>query len=211
MTHEQLMRLTIPERDAHLFDTYEKTFGSSLRGFSTCPRCKEHMEFEVSTKDLFPGYRERFFPEECFVDLTDQQLHLRFRLPNSLDLASIARSKDIMIARSALVARCVTDAVCDGQPFSQEKLTPEIIERIEEHISGCEPDAEILLDLKCTVCGYQQQIPFDILVFLWKEISSQARQLLYETHIIASAYGWREEDILSLSPARRRYYLEMVS
>jgi hypothetical protein len=34
--------------------------------------------------------------------------------------------------------------------------------------------------------------------------------VLREVHILASAYGWREDDILAMSPARRRIYLEML-
>jgi len=36
------------------------------------------------------------------------------------------------------------------------------------------------------------------------------RRLLVEVHALASAYGWSEQEILSLSDARRRLYLEMV-
>jgi hypothetical protein len=46
--------------------------------------------------------------------------------------------------------------------------------------------------------------------FFWSEISAEARRLLLEVHNLASAYGWSESDILSMSALRRRYYLEMI-
>jgi hypothetical protein len=51
---------------------------------------------------------------------------------------------------------------------------------------------------------------FDIVSFLWTEIAAEAKRLLREVHILASAYGWREADIFSLSPLRRQFYLEAV-
>ena len=46
---------------------------------------------------------------------------------------------------------------------------------------------------------------------LWAELEAVARRLAMEVHTLASAYGWSESEILSLSDARRRLYLEMVS
>jgi hypothetical protein len=31
-----------------------------------------------------------------------------------------------------------------------------------------------------------------------------------EVHLLASAYGWRESDILAMTPWRRQLYLELV-
>jgi hypothetical protein len=51
---------------------------------------------------------------------------------------------------------------------------------------------------------------FDMPAYFWSEIQMGARRLLQEVHALASAYGWRESEILMLSAARRRAYLEMV-
>jgi hypothetical protein len=50
----------------------------------------------------------------------------------------------------------------------------------------------------------------DLPAFLWTEIEAQVRRLLLDIHTLAVAYGWSEREILSLSDARRRLYLEMV-
>jgi hypothetical protein len=50
-------------------------------------------------------------------------------------------------------------------------------------------------------------VPFDIVTFLWREIENLAGHLLRDVHTLASAYGWRESDILALSAARRDFYL----
>ena len=65
--------------------------------------------------------------------------------------------------------------------------------------------------LNCPTCGNQWQLFFDIAAFLWLKIEMQARRLLREVHTLARAYGWREADILALSPWRRQAYLEMIN
>jgi hypothetical protein len=41
-------------------------------------------------------------------------------------------------------------------------------------------------------------------------MEARAKRLLAEVHLIASAYGWSEAEILGLSRARRDFYLDMV-
>jgi hypothetical protein len=69
------------------------------------------------------------------------------------------------------------------------------------------PDA---FDLTCDGCGAQSASPFDISTFFWRELSARAQQILLDVHELAGAYGWRESDVLSLSPSRRRRYLELL-
>jgi len=64
--------------------------------------------------------------------------------------------------------------------------------------------------LTCPSCGYAWPAPFDIASFFWTEVDAWARVLLREIHVLASAYHWCEEDILRLSPWRRRSYLEQI-
>ena len=71
-------------------------------------------------------------------------------------------------------------------------------------MSGADPMADIHLALNCPSCEHKWEAPFDIVAFLWREISAAARRLLREVHTLASAYGWTETEILALSPARRR-------
>jgi hypothetical protein len=80
-----------------------------------------------------------------------------------------------------------------------------LIERIAER-----DQAEIRIALTCPDCGYRWNELFDIVSFFWTEIDAWARRLLREVHVLASAYGWNEHDILSLSPVRRQIYLALA-
>ncbi len=55
-----------------------------------------------------------------------------------------------------------------------------------------------------------QVLDLDIGRFLWREVSVAARRMLAEVHLLASAYGWAERDILALCPVRRAAYLELA-
>ena len=41
-------------------------------------------------------------------------------------------------------------------------------------------------------------------------IAGRALRLLGHVHALARAYGWREADILAMSPARRQVYLDLA-
>ena len=211
MTRDQSASLTIGQRDGCLFDLREKTFGSNIRGFAVCPRCSDELEFTLSTEDIRVSAEPLFIGGERSFELITENVKLNFRLPTSRDLAAVAGSEDMESAQNMIIQRCMIETSVDGKPIVAEKLSPEIVERLAEYMSECDPQAEVLLNLKCSTCRHKWQKVFDIVTFLWEEISLHAKSLLQEVHSIASVYGWREEDILSMSSARRQYYLYMVT
>jgi hypothetical protein len=81
-----------------------------------------------------------------------------------------------------------------------------VVGRIAEH----DPQADTQLSLTCPGCDHRWQALFDIVSFFWSELEALAIRVLREVHLLASAYGWREEDILAMSPPRRQLYLGMV-
>lgn len=207
ITFEDITKFSIIKRDMYLLDIYEKNFGSLLRCFSTCPSCKENLEFEIALEDILSKQNEI---EENHINFTVNDIKIKLRLPNSLDLASVALYKNASISRNELIKRCITEVRNEKKAFSQAEITQEIIDDVSEYMDGYEHNGEIDFDLKCNTCGHKWQITFDILTFLWKEISLHAKRLLYEIHVLASVYGWHEKDLLAMSAVRRRYYLKMA-
>ncbi|MFZ3168358.1 MAG: hypothetical protein WA130_12135 [Candidatus Methanoperedens sp.] len=207
MMRDKLACLSIGQRDACLLTLREQTFGAKLNGFAECTQCKERTEFTMNVADI----RVASNSDEQVYELTVEGFDLRFHLPNSLDLAAIINCNDQAEARSLLVQRCLLQVNRSGAMISSKELSEEVTARFVAHIAECDPQSEVLLNLKCPACSYSWQIMFDIVSFFWTEICAQANRLLHEVHILAIAYGWCEEDILSLSTDRRQFYLEMVS
>jgi hypothetical protein len=208
MIWAELAELGIGQRDSLLIALREQTFGTKLNVFAKCPQCQGHIEFAMDVANIRVGHSA---PVEKENELSVENFNLRFRLLNSLDLAAIVNCNDITAARSLIVQRCVLQANRDGMAISSKELPKEIIDKLVVRLVECDPQSEVLLNLVCPACAHNWQMIFDIVSFFWTEISTQAKRLLREVHTLALAYGWREADILSMSTARRQFYLEMIS
>src|SRR3954454_12972128 len=185
--------LVVGERDALLFELRERTFGAAISAVGSCPSCGELLEIEVAAADVL---------DEKAVDGRFELANgtpARFRLPTAGDLVAVAGAVDVEEGRRILLERCV-----DGE------LVPDDEEAVVRRIAEADPRARIELALECPDCGHPWSAPFDIVSFLWSELDACARRLVADVHTLASAYGWRESDVLALSRARRDAYLELV-
>jgi hypothetical protein len=68
----------------------------------------------------------------------------------------------------------------------------------------------VAVDLTCPSCQEPWEVTLDIVTYLWDEIAAEARRLIYEVDVLARAYGWREADVLAMTPQRRQAYLELA-
>ena len=210
MERSSLATLTIGQRDRLLFELREQMFGGKLDAFVKCPQCCEHLEFSLHSADILTlSETQPSNPGQSF-DIIEEGLTLMFRLPDSNDLAIVAQSAAPDTARVMLMERCVIEASIEGNKVFAHELPDTFLSRLATRMSECDPGADILLNLACPSCNTRWQQSFDIVSFFWTEITAQAKRLLREVHALARVYGWREADILAMSPARRNYYLELV-
>ncbi|MGW7696705.1 T4 family baseplate hub assembly chaperone [Streptomyces asiaticus] len=119
-------------------------------------------------------------------------------------------------ARRALLARCIVSAHRSGRPVPADRLPaaelPEPVQRrLAEAAERADPAADVTLNVACPECGEATRAELDIASYLWAELDHWARDLLLDVHLLATAYGWSEPQILALSPLRRRYYLELCA
>jgi hypothetical protein len=205
---EAAASLSIGERDRSLLTLREQTFGSQLASVANCPACNERLEWTANVADL---YVARQLDWASALSLEADSYCINFRVPNTSDLASLANCTDIATARSALLDRCVLSARVDGQETPTDELSNDIVAAIEERMAEADPQADVRFNLICPSCGNSWQAVFDIESFFWSEVNAWARRILLEVHVLAGAYGWRETEILNLSPWRRQFYLSLAS
>lgn len=210
MTGNELVHLSIGQRDALLLTLREMTLGSSLESFAECPQCQESLEFTLNVADL-KAIAPNPLPSAPVYLLTIEDFELHFRLPDSQDLAAIVSCEDLLTASQLLTQRCIQQVSQNGDAIDFSQLSTNMLNQLANRIAECDPQAEILLDLICPACQHSWQILLDIVTFFWTELSAQAKRLLREVHTLARCYGWREADILSMSAMRRQFYLELVS
>jgi hypothetical protein len=201
---------TIGQRDAALFELRRDLFGDVLECVTRCQACMESLELVLHTDELLAlrgdlrvssvSGGERV--PQLDVDIGGRSI--RVRLPTQEDVLAVARAGDDGVA---LLERCMLDAPSGA---GVDTMSPEIIDSISTAIAEADPLADLELAVVCPACGNRWTASFDIASFLWSELESWALRTLREVHALASAYGWREADILSLSPARRAAYLELV-
>jgi len=204
LTFDELAALSIGRRDSALLALREALFGPRLDCFALCPHCDARLEFNLDARE----FAARGKDEATEFDV--ENLRVKIRAPNSLDLAAAAVAGDVAAARRLLLQRCILPAQ-DGASSMVDEWSESALEALAEKLAQTETQADISLDVTCAGCGHIWQLAFDIASFLWSEVSALARRYLRDVHILAWAYGWSEADILALSPARRQFYIESMS
>ena len=201
---ERLATLTVGERDRLILGLRQQLLGDRFDCETRCPACDTHLELTLDSSQLL---LPRPLPTGAELPLDEGQYLATCRLPNSADLAAC---NDQAHPADALLAMCVHVVDRSGAVIDARQLPKPMRDRVDEHISALDPQAEILLDLRCPGCGHEWQAAFDPAAFLLQEIDAYARQVLDDVHQLARAYGWSERDILAMRPSRRRRYLNRV-
>lgn len=209
---DTLAGLSIGERDARLFRVREICFGPRIICTMLCPRCAERLEWESKVAELCVHEGKISSAELC---VEAEAYRLRFRLPNSRDLAAVCEDGDgdrKGDRRQRLLRRCLMGATTpEGGTLRMEQLPETALQAMVREMERADPQSNLHIRLACPACGHGWQGLFDIVSFLWAEINHWAERTLRAVHVLAHAYGWREADILSMSPTRRQMYLEMAS
>jgi hypothetical protein len=204
---DQPAKLSIGRRDSHLLALREQAFGSQMASVMACPQCGERLELSFSAADLRVDSRSADdLPEPLMTD----GYEVRVRLPNSLDLLAAGELSNVSLRRRLLLERCLITAIHHGEPVSANQLPSNVFDALEERMAQADLQADVTLEITCPACDHRWQSIFDIVSFFWSEIEAWATRSLHEVHILASAYGWHEREILALSPWRRQFYLERV-
>ena len=204
---EALAALSIGQRDARLLMLREALWGPEMAAVMVCPSCRERLDLPLNTRELL-SKSPPILPGE--IPLSVAEYTATFRLPTSLDVITAGGQSDIEGSCAMILNRCLLSVQKGGVPVQSVQLPSEVIETIAKGMADADPLADIQLDVKCPACGHLGQAIFDIVSFLWTEIEIWAWRMLSDVHVLASAYGWCEREILGLSSTRRQFYLEMV-
>lgn len=206
-------KLSIGVRDTRLLQLREWMFGLNLHNTALCPQCGERVEWQGNTGDFIKhALVGDDVAEEYSLEMDGYDI--RFRLPNSLDMVSMMElaegdmsKANNKFATQALLERCI---VSNDISSNVGDLPDHVIDAIGQKIEALDPLAVISTTLSCPECSHQWTSLFDITSFLWAEINAWAERTLGAIKQLASAFGWTESEILSLSPFRRHLYQEMV-
>jgi hypothetical protein len=202
----ELARLAIGVRDAQLLELRERTFGSQFAAVVECPACSHALELSFETADILAAQQ----PQSAQTLSVECDGYVAtVRLPNSLDLAELATAAESE-PRRKLFERCVLEAHRGEEALDARELPDSFANHAAQRMAEQDPQAIIELAMNCSQCSHAWNALLDVVAFFWSEIQAWSVRMLRDVHELASAYSWREADILALSPARRQAYLDLV-
>jgi len=204
-TPDAVAALTPGERDRHLLALRTSVFGAAAELVADCPACGIQVQFRgtLDPPEAAAG------PEPAVPTVDGHRVTVR---PLTLlDLADAAASGEPTAARRLLLERAVVRAENDAGPVPIDAFPDRVVAAVEAVLAAADPPPVPELNLACPDCGVRWSGVLDVEAFLWEELEAWARRTVQEVDALARAYGWREADILALSPWRRNAYLDMVS
>ena len=210
LSRAHLLAASVGQRDIALLAIREQVFGASFASYAECPQCRAALEFAFRANDIRVGAAPETGDGQVLIFERDGY-GIQARLPDSADQLAIMGCGDVASASALLLQRCIVSSTYQDAAISVDRLPESVIAALGEAVVERDPQAEIRLKLVCPSCEHQWFAIFDVLAFLWEEITTHARRILRDVHVLASAYGWSESEILALSAMRRRFYLEMVA
>jgi hypothetical protein len=200
---------TLGQRTRALLRLHASLFGAEAELVSHCPSCDTAAQFSVDCSALL----------ECLPESSETPTHrldvdghaLEFRLPTSADVAAAsAEETDETFARR-VIERCVLVCTRDKVPSDVREWPDHVLDAVSRHMEALDPSAAVSFAIDCPSCRTRWDAPLDPGQLLWQNVKTAAERLFLDIDTLARAYGWTEQEVLSLPPVRRAAYLQMVT
>jgi hypothetical protein len=194
-----LMEMPVGRFNQRLLTLYGWCFGPSFTAVTTCAACSELVEVTLDAPSLCAQGVEQ---PASWLELDCNDGAVRFRLPTLGDLIAAGEAATVLEASRMIMERCLENPA--------DALASETLAAVTTAMENADPLALIELSGACPRCGQRWSAFLDAASFVWREVQTWAQRTLQEIHLLARAYGWREAEILELSPTRRQAYLQMI-
>jgi hypothetical protein len=182
-----LAELTIGDRDRALAGLYDTLYGSEIVADAVCKACSARYEMRFDLGALVASRRpERPAEGEPPAIAVDGSL---VRLPRRSDISGSPENFLARLTRSGPVPQ---------------------VETVAPMLEAADPALELDLAGTCPECEVRQTVPFAIAAFLEGALRRDLAFLAREIHLIASAYQWSLDEILSLTRAERHAFARLL-
>jgi hypothetical protein len=189
--------LDLPVGDVDVLVVWERRErrGDTMVAEGRCGQCLEPVDVRFSLAAYAAHHRPR--PSRRAQPLGDGWFTLQngaavFRLPTARDVLAVGDERD---PRGALLSRCVREGVGAAAARGVESAMARLAPTLRHTVSGTCPECAAAFDLEV-----------DARELCMAELRRDAVTVYDDVNLIASAYGWGQDEILDLpSPRRRRY------
>ncbi len=185
---------------------YGLSFGDRIACRDRCPDCDTPLGVELSARTLIAA--QGAAPDVSGV-LGHGDWIVRYRLPSPADLMALTGSEGAASARSRLLRATVEAVTEKAADRDVADLPGAVTEALVARIEAEDPLAAAEMALDCPECGAHWESGFDACAVFLSRLEAWARRTLWEVHQLAMRYGWREADLLAMTPVRREAYLMM--
>lgn len=167
-----------------------------------CRSCEEGMEVDLDLMELVsPSVDPRFVR----FSIEDQDVVVR--LPRGRDQQLWIRNgtRDPTRILAGLVESI------GGRPTEPSFLPPQAWhDPAGNALEAYDPLTALVLRTRCPICGDENVVDLDLELFLLRELAGIQDRLIEDVARLATAFHWRETDILALPSWRRNRYLRML-
>ena len=91
------------------------------------------------------------------------------------------------------------------------EVRPADARRLAEALAASDPLVDFAVDCACPACGGTAEVPIDLEALALARLARCQQALLREIHELARQYGWTEDAVLAIPPARRAHYLTLIA
>jgi hypothetical protein len=202
-----LWSLTLAERIGALVHIVVQTEGGdSIALMLRCPHCAEALEFAVPGAVLLEEAQRSRAEPDIEVAL-DASRSLRLRRPTGADQrawrAAAYRSEE-EAAEAILRSLVVSAGAARAALFAGD------LQHVSDAMEAFDPLASFQVTTICPSCAAEATVPVDLEAILLMRLRAHQNQLLAQVHRLAAAYGWTEEQVLTIPAHRREQYLLLV-
>jgi len=196
---EQYYDWSLEKLDAYLYNLRCQIFGNDFLNISSCPSCKESLEWSFEFGQLgLPDYEDTQKSYTFKYELAT----VEYRLPNT---------EDLLKSKSGFDGQTCILSVIEGNKRSLSDLSDDLLVNLQKEIEHNSLYTTLSFELSCDACNHKWNEPFEIVPYFIKEIDAYSQKLLNQVHLMSSVYGWEENNIIEMNPKKRNYYLNLIS
>jgi len=197
---EGALQYTVGTRNRRLLALRRSLVPRPIEAQVACPGCGTDNEFVLPADAVTAAAP---VPAGARVRLeVDGRTHT-FRLPVLADLTSDGDGPPVADLAD-LAARTCLDPPAPA-------LTPDDVDRLAQAWDTLDPAGSVRIDLQCVGCRRTVAADADPAAFVASDLDLLVDRLLREVDLLAHRYGWSEQAILALPPARRDRYLQFAT
>jgi hypothetical protein len=178
--------------------------GDLVRTDAVCPapQCGKRVDVTFSIGDYLDHHRPRAFrgatPEPGGAGwLALSGTEVRFRVPTIGDLVAALAAAD---PEETLARQCVRP----------DRVPAAVARRIDRALAALAPSLASEVTGRCPECGRPFSLRFEPISYALAELREAAAGVHEQVWLLASAFGWREAEILRMPRRRRAVYAELA-